>query len=246
MRAQEGGLVGELTGHGQAAGLVVDGEPVAALDLDGGRALAAHLAHQRRDVARQLLVGRGPGRGHGGADAAGGVRRPGHPGGELGSPVAGEDEVGVGVHETRDDRPASRVDKDVGGRCIGGGTDPGDPAAVDDERGPLHDAEQVVGVGIVGDELGDVGDDGAGHLAFPSRAAMAAASSRPISARSSARKTTRPPTMVWTTSSAEAAKTAVCSSAPVPAVRGVSVARVTRSARCPTAMAPASGKPRLA
>ena len=52
--------------------------------------------------------------------------------------------------------------------------------------------------------------------------------------------------MTWTTSAAVAAKTAVCSSRPVPAVRGVVVSRVTRSARWPTAMLPASSYPRLA
>ena len=43
VRAEEGRLVGELPGHGQAARLVVDGEPVAGLDLDGRGALPAHL-----------------------------------------------------------------------------------------------------------------------------------------------------------------------------------------------------------
>ena len=49
--------------------------------------------------------------------------------------------------------------------------------------------------------------------------------------RSPCRKTTRPSTTTWVTSSATAAKTAVCSSAPVPAVRTWSVSIVTRSAR---------------
>ena len=71
-------------------------------------------------------------------------------------------------------------------------------------------------------------------------------SSRPISCSSPRVKTTRPSATTWTTSAAVAAKTAVCSSRPVPAVRGVVVSRVTRSARLPTAMAPASSYPRLA
>ena len=74
---------------------------------------------------------------------------------------------------------------------------------------------------------------------------IAVASSRPISSRSPSRWTTRPSTITWTTSAAVAANTAVCSSAPVPAVRGVVVSRVTRSARAPTRISPASGKPRL-
>ena len=47
-----------------------------------------------------------------------------------------------------------------------------------------------------------------------------------------------------TTSAPEAAKTALLASAPVPAVRTLEVSRVTRSARAPTSMRPASGKPR--
>ena len=43
VRAEERGLVGELPRHCQAARLVVDGQPVAGLDLDGGGALPAHL-----------------------------------------------------------------------------------------------------------------------------------------------------------------------------------------------------------
>ena len=53
----------------------------------------------------------------------------------------------------------------------------------------------------------------------------------------------QPSTTTWVTSSATAAKTAVCSSAPVPAVRTWSVAIVTRSARHPTAIRPASSQP---
>ena len=55
--------------------------------------------------------------------------------------------------------------------------------------------------------------------------------------------TARPSMTTWVTSSAVAAYTAVCSSAPVPAVRTPSMAIVTRSARCPTAIAPAPLQP---
>ena len=79
-----------------------------------------------------------------------------------------------------------------------------------------------------------------------SSAPIAASSSRPISASSPRVKTTRPSATTCTTSAAVAANTAVCSSAPVPAVRGLAVSRVTRSARCPTAIDPASANPRLA
>ena len=134
VRAEERGLVGELAGHGQAAGLVADGQPVAGLDLDGRGALAAHLLDQPGDVRGELLVGRGPGGGHGGADPAGGVRLAGHPGRELLRPVAGEDQVAVAVDEPREHRAAAGVDDLVGVRHVGGPADPGDPAALDDQR----------------------------------------------------------------------------------------------------------------
>ena len=62
--------------------------------------------------------------------------------------------------------------------------------------------------------------------------------------RSPCRKTTVPSTITWVTSSATAAKTAVFSSAPVPAVRGLAASSVTRSARWPTAIRPTSSQPR--
>ena len=163
VRAEERRLVGELPGDRQAARLVEDREPVAALDLDGRGALAAHLGHQRGDAAGELLVGGGAGGGDGGADAAGGVRRAGHPGGELRRPVAGEDQVGVGVHEPGDHGAAAGVDVGVGVRGLGRRADPGDRGAVEDDRGVGDDAEAVVAGragGVVGDQLADVGDEG--------------------------------------------------------------------------------------
>ena len=53
MRAEEGGLGGELARDPQDARLVVDVEPVAALDLDGGGAERAHLGDEpARALAR--------------------------------------------------------------------------------------------------------------------------------------------------------------------------------------------------
>ena len=121
---EERRLLGEEPRHREAAGLVVDGQAVAALDLQRGGALAAHLLDQPRDVGGELLVGRGAQRGDGGADAARGVGLAGHPGGELGRPVAGEDQVGVGVDEAGDHRAAAEVDALVGRR---GGGWPGRP-----------------------------------------------------------------------------------------------------------------------
>ena len=124
VRTEERRLVGELPRHGEAARLVEDGQPVAALDLDGRRALAAHLGDEAGDVRGELLVGGLAGGGDGGADPARGVRRPGHPGRELRRPVAREDQVAVAVDEPGDDRAARRVDARVGGRRLGGAARP--------------------------------------------------------------------------------------------------------------------------
>ena len=147
----------------------------------------------------------------------------------------------MGVDEPGDDGPAAGVDLLVGRGCSVGRADPGHGRAVDDESRVDDDPEQVVGVGVVGDQLADVGDDRGAHAqTLP----ITSSRSRPSCSRSSARKTIRPSATTWVTSSATAAKTAVCSSAPVPAVRTRSVAIVTRSARRPTAIAPASSQPR--
>ncbi len=235
VRAQERGLVGELPGHRQAARLVVDGEAVAGLDLDGGGALAASSPATSRatwavscsSVAARVAatVVRMP-------PAAYGL--PGHPGRELLRAVAGEDQVAVAVHEAGQHRPAARVDHLVGGGRLGGRADPGDPAALDDQRrvGPSAPSRSRSALGVVGDELADVGDQRRGHSA-----PIASSSSRPISSSSPACRRPGRSATTWTTSAAVAANTAVCSSAPVPAVRGLAVSRVTRSARWPTAMA---------
>ena len=50
----------------------------------------------------------------------------------------------------------------VGGGGAGGGADPGDAVAVEDDGGVLDEAEGAVAEGgVVGDEAADVGDDGA-------------------------------------------------------------------------------------
>ena len=68
----------------------------------------AGLGQPRPRRRAQLVVGRGPRRLDRGVDAAGGVRRAGHAGGELGAAVAGEHEVGVAVDEAGDHARARR------------------------------------------------------------------------------------------------------------------------------------------
>ena len=235
MRAEEGGLLGDLPGDRQAARLVADGEAVAALHLDGRGALAAHLVDEAAEVRRELLVGGGAGGGDGGADAAGGVRRPGHPRRELLGAVPGEDEVAVRVDEPRDDRPTAEVVRRVGGGRLA-------PA------GPTH-ATRPPSI------------TSAASCSTPSSSSCVDSSPIPVSAtevmaatygspgrarhrrRPGRRVTSTPSRRTRVTSAPDAAKTAVPASAPVPAVRTLAVSRVTRSARAPTAIRPASSNP---
>ncbi len=158
VRPEERGLLGELPGHGEAPRLVADGQAVAALDLDGGGALPAHLGDQVAHVAGELLVGGGPGGGDGGADATGGVRRPGHPGGELRGAVAGEDQVASGSRRTRGaphGRRRRRGRRRAGRRRPARSRRPS--AALEDERG-VGDRCRAgpAPAGVVGDQLADV------------------------------------------------------------------------------------------
>jgi hypothetical protein len=183
--AEEGGVLGELTGHREAARLVVDRQPVSALDLDGGGALGPHLGDEPGDVGGELLVGGGTGPGDRGADAAGRVGLAGHPRLELGGAVAGEDEVAVRVHEAGDHRTPAGVDLDVGGGRVGGRTYPRDPAALHHDGGVVHEPEEPPLLGprrVVGGELADARDHGRAHApSSPQMAATAASSSSPMS-----------------------------------------------------------------
>ncbi len=128
VRAEEGRVRGELAGDAQAAQLVVEGQAVAALDLDRRRALGPHLGDAGRHEGAQLVVARGAGRGDRDGDAATVVGRARHPGGELGRPVTGEDEVGVRVDETGDDGAAAEVATRVGVGRLGRAVRPTRPA----------------------------------------------------------------------------------------------------------------------
>ena len=135
MRAEERRLGGDLGGQAQAPRLVVDGEAVAALHLDRRRALPRASPRRVRPGGRAGRRRRRPGRGDGGRDPAAVVPGPRHPGLELAGPVAGEDQVRVGVDETGDDGPPPDVDPGVGVRRGGRRADPGDGPVLDDQRG---------------------------------------------------------------------------------------------------------------
>ncbi len=201
VRPQEGGLLGELGGDAQGADLVVDREAVPALDLDGGRALGAHLRDAAgHEGAQGVVVGR-PGGSDGDPDAATVVGLPGHAGRELLAAVPGEHQVRVRVDEAGQHGPAADVDLAVSGRRLRRRTHPRDIAVLDDDRRVVLDAEPVGGAVVTGDELPDGGDDDAAHWcsrtsasALPSWAATSPSSWWPSST------TTRPATTTRSTS----------------------------------------------
>ncbi|MDH6189065.1 hypothetical protein M2168_002097 [Streptomyces sp. CZ24] len=157
VRAEIGDLVGVGGGDAQGAGLVLDGEAVAGLGLEGGGALAQRLGEVAGDVGGERLVAGGPGGGDGGADASGAVRAAGHAGGELLGAVAREDEVRVGVDEAGDRGPSAGVDDVVGGGDARALPRPHDPVALDDEGGvPDHSQRRTVALRrVVGHQRGD-------------------------------------------------------------------------------------------
>ena len=144
MGAEEGDVVGELGGDRAAAALVVDVEPVAGLDLEVvmpararlGAAAPRASARSSSSLAARVAVGRD-------ADAAGVVRRAGHPGGELVGAVAGEHEVGVAVDEARDHAAPGGVDALVGGRARRARR-AATRAVLDHERRVAHEPERAL------------------------------------------------------------------------------------------------------
>jgi hypothetical protein len=176
VRAEERCLVGDFAGEAQQPGLVLDGEPVPALDLDSGGALGAHLRDPGSEQCPELIVGCLAGRGNGPRDAAAVVAGPRHAGGEFVGAIAREYEVRMRVHERRDDGPAGGIDAPVGRRRRRGRTDPGDPVAFDDQRGVSQDPQPVADVRAVRDELADPVDQDTRHESAH-RSSIASASS---------------------------------------------------------------------
>ena len=103
------------------------GEPVAGLDLHGGGAQGEGLLREPAGPADELGRRGLPGGGHRVEDPSRAIGAACHAHGELVRPVAGEDQVGVGVDEPGHEAAASQVDAGVGV----GGADPG--AGVDDQ-----------------------------------------------------------------------------------------------------------------
>src|SRR5262249_42931470 len=101
----------------------------------------------------------------GGLDAARLVALACHPGREFGAALTAEDQVGVGVDETGQHRPAATVDHLVGGRRPRGGPQPRNPAVLNHQRrvrdrgeGPWPGWPPAIAGGRVGYQLADVRD----------------------------------------------------------------------------------------
>ena len=138
-------------------------------------------AQARRRGRVQLGVGGGPGLADRPVDAAPGGQRllvadPAQPGRELVGPLAGEHQVGVGVHEPGDDGlPAglhpgrAGVHLQVGQPGLGAGVHHPPPGGRD--RSPLDQAERSLPQpGVAGDQLPGPGEQEVDpHLVTPGR-----------------------------------------------------------------------------
>jgi hypothetical protein len=122
----------DLGDHLQEPPLGLGVEPVARLDLDRRRAAAQACPRPRRGLLDQLVERRLARRLDRPHDAAGGVRSPHQPGGELVGPVPGEGQMGVSVHEPGHDGPAGGVQLGLGRAVeVTLGDDPLHPSVAD-------------------------------------------------------------------------------------------------------------------
>jgi hypothetical protein len=149
----------------QQAELVLPVEAVAALALHGRHAEREHVAEEAGGAGRELLVAGGTGEPHGPRDPAAGrrdleVTPSEQPLLELLRAPAAERQMGVAVHQARDDQAATRVEP--GGAGVGFG-DVG-PRAYPENGRPLPHQRRVgngvdlalPAVGAAGDELRNI------------------------------------------------------------------------------------------
>jgi hypothetical protein len=160
---EEGGLGCELPRDEKAADLLRDAEAIAALDLHGSSSLGAHLGDPASYQRGQLVGGGRAGRVDRAGDAASVVWLAGHPSDELGTPVAGKDQVRVGVYEAGDQGSPVEIDLPIGGRGGACRSGPGDPLLVHNHRSAGLNTEAVVTRAVAGDQFADAGNDDAGH-----------------------------------------------------------------------------------
>ncbi|KAG0771410.1 hypothetical protein G6F22_016498 [Rhizopus arrhizus] len=169
MCAEEGGhhvdpaFLAQCTRHLQLLAFVGQGQAVAGFDLERGHAFGAHRQQAWAAFAGQLFRRRGAGGTHGGDDAAAGT-------GdlriadalqallELVGAVAGVDQMGVAVDQSRRDPAAFAVD--AGGRLqvgiAAGGADMDDAPVGAGQHAIADDAQAVA---VEGDQV-DVGPEG--------------------------------------------------------------------------------------
>src|SRR4051794_2583169 len=216
---EERHVVGELTRERQQPRLVVDVQAVPGLDLDVRGSRAERFVAQAPGVRPELVVARRTRGRDRRSDPARLVALASHPGVELGGPIAREHEMRVAVDEPRQRGTAAGVDAwtvDALGHSAPR-ADPGDPLAVDRDRGVADDAERAVACRIVRDELADVLDE---HYASaigtrtPRSAATASARSYPAS---TCRRTPIPGSFVSTRSALRAASSVPSTTTTCPA-----------------------------
>ena len=159
VRAEEGGhdfdlaQLLQLFGHAQLLALVVQGQAVAGLDLDGGHAFAQHRVQPRQAGGEQGGIVGGAGGAHGGNDAAAGAGDVGIADAlqallELVGAVAGMNQVGVAVDQAGADPAPAAVDalRGVEGRRTGGRAGMHDAPCMRGDDAVADDAEAAAGV----------------------------------------------------------------------------------------------------
>ena len=200
-------------------------------------------------------VGRAGGR-DGGADAAGGVGLPRHAGGELLRAIAGEHQVAVAVHVARDHRATHRRRRPCRprGRSLAGPTQAIVPPSITTAASSTRPEQPggvavVVGAGaargrVVGDQLADAGDQDRSRVPhLPDRLREA----RPDLLAITLPEDDPPVDHGLGDVGGDRRRRRRCARRRrCRRCAGWRVSRVTRSARRPTAIAPASSQPRLA
>ena len=109
MRTEEGDLGRHLRRETSKSRLVRHGETVAGLHLERRGALVKQLGDEAAQAAAEFVVARGAGGRYCPPYSASGIRRTRHTRLELVDTVPAEDQMGVGVDEARDDRPAAGI-----------------------------------------------------------------------------------------------------------------------------------------
>ena len=169
MGAEVGDLVGVRGGDAQGAGLVGDGEAVAGLGLEGGGALAEGLGEVAGEVGLQLLVAGGAGGGDRGADAARACTA-GPDMRALNSCVRSPAKTRCEWESTKPGttaRPPASTRLSVAGALLDSPVHAMRSPSMTTAASWISPRGTVTEGGVVGDQRGDVGDDGAAQSGRP-------------------------------------------------------------------------------